>query len=487
MAKCIMIQGTGSDVGKSIITAGLCRIFKEDGYSVAPFKSQNMSLNSFVTPEGHEIARAQALQAAAAGIEPHVHMNPVLLKPNEAVGSQVVLQGKVHGNMSSRDYQVFKKEIRARVMESYQALSHRHDIIVIEGAGSCAEINLRENDIANMGLAQMVDAPVFLAGDIDRGGVFASFVGSMELLSPEDKSRIHGFIINKFRGDLEILKPGLEFLEAKTGKPVIGVLPYLKELKLPEEDSLGLSRLSEKNCASAIRVGVVHLPHLSNFTDFDALKHESGVSLAYISPEDSLEGYDLIILPGTKNTIKDLQYLKAKGFEKKLKTHVRNGGRLLGICGGFQMLGERILDPHGVESEEKETTGFDFIKMRTILEKEKLTRQVKGQDNLFNKPVCGYEIHMGHTTFTERQNPLVKMDGHSDGHISSDGQIMGSYIHGLFEEDQFRRAFLASLKKDFETDDFFSFNDMIERSFCELSSTMRQHLDIAKIYKIIGI
>lgn len=482
-----MIQGTGSDVGKSIITAGLCRIFKEDGYSVAPFKSQNMSLNSFVTPEGHEIARAQALQAAAAGIEPHVHMNPVLLKPNEAVGSQVVLQGKVHGNMSSRDYQVFKKEIRARVMESYQALSDQHDIIVIEGAGSCAEINLRENDIANMGLAQMVNAPVLLAGDIDRGGIFASFVGSMELLSPEDRSRVHGFIINKFRGDLEILKPGLEFLEARTGRPVLGVLPYLKDLKLPEEDSLGLSRLSEKNDTHTIRIGVVRLPHLSNFTDFDPLTYEQGVNLAYLSPENQLEGYDLIILPGTKNTIKDLQYLKAKGFEEKLKAYVQNGGRLLGICGGFQMLGERILDPHGVESEEKEMTAFGFIKMKTILEEEKLTRQVKGQDARFNEPICGYEIHMGHTTFTERQTPLVKIDGHLDGHISSGGKIMGTYIHGLFEEDQFRRAFLASLKKDFAPDDFFSFNDMIERSFCELSSTMRQHLYMERIYQIMGV
>ncbi len=490
MAKCIMIQGTGSDVGKSIITAGLCRIFKEDGYSVAPFKSQNMSLNSFVTPEGHEIARAQALQASAAGIEPHVHMNPVLLKPNTAIGSQVVLQGKVHGNMSSGDYQLFKRELRSKVLESYQALAGQHDIIVIEGAGSCAEINLRENDIANMGLAQMVDAPVLLAGDIDRGGIFAAFVGSMELLSPEDKRRIHGFIINKFRGELEILKPGLAFLEEKTGRPVLGILPYLKELNLPEEDSLDFrakTSLKQGQRNTNIKVGVVQLPHLSNFTDFDPLKHEPNVHLSYIAPEAELEGFDLVVLPGTKNTLGDLLFLENKGFKDRLKRYLDCGGRVLGICGGFQMLGERISDPYSIESKENEVAGFGLIKMQTILEREKTTRRVKGHNILFNEPVSGYEIHMGQTAFEELQNPFVHLEGYVDGHVSADGKIMGTYIHGILDEDDFRRSFLSSLKQDFDRDDFFSFNAMIERSFRELSATMRQHLDIEKIYRIISI
>ncbi|HKZ45756.1 MAG TPA: cobyric acid synthase, partial [Thermodesulfobacteriota bacterium] len=377
-ARPLMLQGTASHVGKSIITAALCRIFREHGLRVAPFKAQNMALNSFVTMDGGEIGRAQAFQAEAAGIEPTVDMNPILLKPTSDMGSQVIIHGKVYGNMKAAEYHRFKKEAARYVLESYRRLEEKNDLIIIEGAGSPAEINLRENDIANMGLAEMVDAPVILIGDIDRGGVFASLVGTMELLTASEKKRVKGFIINKFRGDLELLKPGLDFLENKTGLPVFGVVPYLKDINLPDEDGVVLDsgQWSVVSGQKKITIVVIKLPRISNFTDFDPFRFEPDVSIHYITEPAELDGADVVIIPGSKNTLEDMDWLWKTGIADKLIHYAENGGKVIGICGGFQMLGKLVKDPHGVESHVKEMKGLGLLHGETILEREKRTYQV---------------------------------------------------------------------------------------------------------------
>jgi adenosylcobyric acid synthase len=502
-AKPLMIQGTGSFVGKSIVVAGLCRLLKQDGFKVAPFKAQNMALNSFITPEGGEMGRAQVVQAEAAGLDPHVDMNPILLKPNTDIGAQVILQGKVFGNMNADEYHRFKKKALSAVLESYGRLSQQYQVMIIEGAGSPAEINLREGDIANMGMAEAVDAPVLLVGDIDKGGVFASLVGTLALLSFAERRRIKGFIINKFRGDPSLLTSGLEFLEKKTGAPVLGVIPYLKDLYLPEEDGVAL----EKNYSGRekpLNIAVLYLPHISNFTDFDPLEHEPDVTLRYVQPGERIGDADVVILPGSKNTLEDFLFLKKEGYAQEILKLHQLGRMVVGICGGFQMLGKAVRDPLGTETSRGEIEGLGLLDAETILQKEKMTFQVKAVP--LNWPMAaqketlrGYEIHMGETRrgaahppafkITERLEQKVEVE---DGAISADGQVWGTYIHGLFDNDGFRRCFIDSLRKTKGLSSGnriqeFDYKAFKEQEYDKLAAVLRRELDIPRIYRIIGV
>ncbi len=495
-ARSIMLQGTSSHVGKSIITAALCRIFKGHGLRVAPFKAQNMALNSFVTLDGGEIGRAQAFQAEAAGIEPTVDMNPILLKPTSDMGSQVIIHGKVYGNMKAAEYHRFKKMAARHVMESYRRLEEENDLIVIEGAGSPAEINLRENDIANMGLAEMVDAPVILIGDIDRGGVFASLVGTMELLTASEKKRVKGFIINKFRGDFELLKPGLDFLENKTGLPVLAVVPYLKDINLPDEDGVALEVRSQESgvrSKKTINISIIKLPRISNFTDFDPFRFEPDVSIRYITELAELAGADAIIIPGSKNTLEDLEWLWKTGIANKLIHYAENGGKVIGICGGFQMIGKSVKDPHGVESYVKKMKGLGLLHGETILKKDKKTYRVEailGQGTRVN----GYEIHMGETDgkenyfaiITNRNNTPVKI---KDGAASANGKIWGTYIHGIFDNDEFRTGFLNAMRitKGLSFQGVVRFKDKKDENIKTLARAINNSIDLPRLYEIMGL
>lgn len=448
----LMLQGTGSHVGKSVLTAALCRIFRDKGYSAAPFKAQNMALNSFVTSEGHEIGRAQAFQAEAAGIRPTSDMNPVLLKPTGDSVSQVIVHGRVHSSMSAVEYHAFKKEAAGFVMESYERLASLYDVIVIEGAGSPAEVNLRDGDIANMGVAGMTKSPVLLVGDIDRGGVFASIVGTMELLAPWERELVKGFIINKFRGDMALLEPGLDFLSGKTGRPVLGVVPYIDGPSLPDEDGVALQGGGRAAAPGALKVAVVKLPRISNFTDFDPLKLCPGVSVDFIEDAGGLTGADMAILPGTKNTLSDLVWLKERGLGSALEAFASRGGMVAGICGGFQMMGRKVTDPDRVESNLGEAEGLGLLDIETTLAKEKSTFQVKARVSAFGIDdivVEGYEIHMGRSAgagaplarITERNGAVADV---ADG--AREGNLWGTYIHGIFDNDAFREALLGSLR-----------------------------------------
>lgn len=502
----IMLQGTASHVGKSILVAALCRIFKERGLRVAPFKSQNMALNSFVTNDGGEIGRAQAFQAEAAGVEPTVDMNPILLKPTSDIGSQVIIHGKVYGNMRAQEYHRFKKTAMRYVMESYRRLAQKHDVIVIEGAGSPAEINLRENDIANMGMAEMVDAPVILIGDIDRGGVFASLVGTMELLTPLERKRVKGFIINKFRGDFGLLKPGIDFLENKTGLPIFGVVPYLKDINLPDEDGVALEHgqvARGKNVGWAapterINISVIKLPRISNFTDFDPFRFEPDVSLRYITEPAELDGTDAVIIPGSKNTLEDMEWLRKNGLADTIISYAKNNGRVIGICGGLQMLGRTVKDPHGVESNTGETKGLGLLDVETTLEKEKRTYQVaaiiQSEARSQESEVKGYEIHMGETTgrekpfsiITERNSAALKRE---DGAISKDGRIWGTYIHGIFDNDEFRVGVLNEIRiiKGLPEQGISAFAEKKDKQIKTLAKTINESIDLPRLYEIIKL
>jgi adenosylcobyric acid synthase len=505
LARPLMIQGTGSFVGKSILVAGLCRLLKQDGYRVAPFKAQNMALNSFVTPEGGEMGRAQVMQAEAAGLEPHVDMNPILLKPNTDIGAQVIIHGKVHGNLNAEEYHRFKKAALSSVMESYERLARKYQVIIIEGAGSPAEINLRDGDIANMGIAEKVDAPVLLVGDIDKGGVFASLVGTLELLSEDERRRIKGFIINKFRGDPGLLRPGLEFLEKRTGLPILGVLPYLKDLRLPEEDGVVLDRVVPPGGEKTIEIAVLYLPHISNFTDFDPLEHEPEVHLRYVHPGQRIGEADVVILPGSKNTIDDLFFLKKEGYADEIWRLHLSAKMVVGICGGFQMLGKVIRDPFAVETHRGEIEGLGLLDVRTILMKDKRTFRVKA---LFpHEPALqkdeilqGYEIHMGETERAPSHLPAFKiierLDQRTDiedGAVSPDGMVWGTYLHGLFENDEFRRRFIESLQQKKggavprQKREELNYRAFKEKEYDKLASALREALDLEKIYQMMGI
>jgi adenosylcobyric acid synthase len=461
LSRALFVGGTGSDVGKSVIAAGLCRILKRRGYRVAPFKAQNMALNSAVTPEGGEIGRAQALQAAACGLPAHVDMNPILLKPNSDTGAQVIVHGRAVGNMTVTGYHAFKPEAFARVRESFERLAAAHEVVVLEGAGSIAEINLREHDIVNLRAAAMAGAPVLLVADIDRGGVFASIVGTLELLGAEERAAVAGVIINRFRGDAALLRPGIEAVEARCGVPVLGVVPWL-DLKLPEEDSVALSRKGSAGGGAPLRIGVVRLPLLSNYTDFDPLEHEPEVALAYLDDPAQVKGCDLLILPGTKGTIPDLQFLRASGFARAIHDFHAAGGPVAGVCGGYQMLGRTVADPFGVESAIPEAEGLGLLDVATILAEVKQTHQAQGEAlpaaaaaGLAGvERVSGYEIHMGETLLGPLARPLFRLTRHSarggmveDGAVSPDGRVWGTYLHGLFDETPVRRALLAALRE----------------------------------------
>ncbi len=471
-ARAIMVLGTSSHVGKSLTTAALCRIFARAGYRVAPFKSQNMSLNSAATPEGHEIGRAQALQAEAAGIAPSLHMNPILIKPGSDTSAQIVVRGKVWRKLDARSYQeTTVVSLLPIVEESYRILATQNDVIVLEGAGSPAEINLKENDIVNMRMAKMANAKCLLVGDIDRGGVFASLLGTCELLDPDERDLIAGFVVNKFRGDISLLWPGVRMIEQRLGKPCMGVIPYLANLSLDEEDSVGLegAKLAQRRKASwrddtdpsrRLRIGIIAFPSLSNFTDFDALEAEPAVALRYFHDPRGIELADVVILPGSKQTANDIRWMRECGFEPALREHARKPGLIVGICGGFQMLGEEIADPYGLERIGTEPA-LHLLPIRTIMEHDKITVPARGvicSDTLFGQPIgpCevgGYEIHLGTTEYLGEAMPfasITRQDNGAhilpDGCVSQDGRIFGTYLHGLFDGDQFRHAFLRAAR-----------------------------------------
>lgn len=496
-----MVQGTMSNSGKSFVTAGLCRVFKQDGYKVAPFKSQNMANNSYITKDGKEMGRAQAMQAEACDIEPSVYMNPILLKPNSDMGSQVIILGKVHGNMKASEYFAKKKSYVEYIMHSYEELSKEYDIIVVEGAGSPAEINLMEDDIVNMGLAKMLNAPVLLVGDIDRGGVFASLYGTVKLLEPEDQKRVKGLIINKFRGDIDILKPGIGMIEEKLGIGVLGTIP-MKYIDIDDEDSLS-SRLEEnKNKAiKAIDIAVIRFDHISNFTDFNALSRIDSVSLRYVKRADELKEPDIVILPGSKSTISDLFKLRESGLESRIMKLVEKGSMLIGICGGFQMLGKYIVDEEGVEYRGR-VEGMGLLDAYTKFSTDKslnngvykLNTKVELCKGLSNTSVEGYEIHMGQTYSLGDDEQLLLEEG-----MEADSQrvlglinkkCFGTYLHGIFDNEEFTRNLLNTVaeKKGVELkEDFVSTEDYKKREYDKLADLVRNSLDMEKLYKILDL
>lgn len=433
-ANALMVQGTTSDAGKSTLVAGIARVLVRRGVRVAPFKPQNMALNSAVTVDGGEIGRAQALQAQACGLAPHTDFNPVLLKPSTDVGAQVIIHGRVAANLSAKDYHAYKPTAMAAVMQSWRRLTSRYECVLVEGAGSPAEINLRDRDIANMGFAEAADVPVILVADIDRGGVFAHLVGTLELLSPSEQARVKGFVINRFRGDIGLLRPGLDWLEQRTGRPVLGVLPYLHGLFLDAEDALADARADKGE--SRLRVVVPVYPRISNHTDLDALRLHPEVDFRWVGPGQAIPPADLIVLPGSKSVQADLAWLRAQGWEAAIGRHLRYGGKVVGLCGGFQMLGTALADPLGLEGAPGAAPGLGVLQMETVLETEKRLENRRGTLALDGLPgVSGYEIHMGVSRGPALERPAVRFaDGHTDGALSEDGQVLGSYLHGLFDE-----------------------------------------------------
>ena len=483
MAKVIMVQGTMSNAGKSLLVAGLCRIFKQDGYRVAPFKSQNMALNSFITSEGLEMGRAQVMQAEAAGMTPMVCMNPILLKPTNHTGSQVIVNGEVLGNMSARDYFAFKKQLVPDIKKAFKKLEEYAEIIVIEGAGSPAEINLKQNDIVNMGMAEMVDAPVLLVGDIDRGGVFAQLLGTLMLLEEKEKKRVKGLVINKFRGDKSILDPGIEMLEEKGDVPVVGVVPYM-ELSLEDEDSL--TERFDRKSEGLIDIAVIRYPRISNFTDFNVFEQMPEVTVRYVTSISELHHPDIIFLPGSKNTMGDLKWMRQNGLEaavKKLSEDIP----VFGICGGYQMLGQEISDPDGVEEGGK-IRGMELLPVSTILMAEKKRCQIEGKierlSGLFHVlsdcTFKGYEIHMGRTGIEEK---VVVTSGMNEN-------IYGSYVHGLFDEGIIANTMVQALAEkkgiEIESGEFEDYQTFKDKQYDKLADTLRMYLNMEEIYEMLG-
>jgi len=440
----LMIQGATSDAGKSALVTGLCRALWRRGYRVAPFKPQNMALNSAVTPEGGEIGRAQAVQARACGLTPHTDMNPVLLKPNTDLGSQVIVHGRAVGNMNARAYHDYKPRAMATVLESHARLAEQYQAVIVEGAGSPAEINLRAGDIANMGFAEAVDCPVLLIADINRGGVFAHLVGTLELLTPGERARVAGFIINRFRGDIGLLQPGLDWLEQRTGKPVLGVLPYLHGLHLEAEDSLTARGQADgwKVTDPRLRVIAPATPRLSNHTDCDALRLHPEVDFRFVESGEPIPGADLIILPGSKSVSADLGWLRAQGWEQAILRHLRYGGKLIGVCGGFQMLGRAIHDPLGLEGPPGSAQGLGLLNFETTLSADKRLLNVRGTLVLEDANLKGYEIHAGRSAGPALDQPACRLEHGPEGALSGDGQILGTYVHGLFDEPDAQAALL---------------------------------------------
>ncbi len=487
-ARTLMVQGTTSDAGKSTLVAGLARLLFRRGVSVVPFKPQNMALNSAVTVDGGEIGRAQALQAIAAGLAPHTDMNPVLLKPSSDIGAQVIIHGRAVANLSARAYHDYKPRAMAAVLESYGRLTAAYDAVLVEGAGSPAEINLRDRDIANMGFAEEVDCPVIIVADIDRGGVFAHLVGTLELLSPTEQARVKGFVINRFRGDIGLLQSGLDWLEARTGRPVLGVLPYLHGLFLDAEDGLADARVDKSGGEGAARLRVVApvYPRISNHTDLDALRLHPQVDFSWVGPGQPIPPADLIVLPGSKAVQADLAWLRAQGWEPALRRHLRYGGKLVAICGGYQMLGRQLHDPLGLEGAPASIAGLGLLDMETTLEAEKQLENVTGTLTLpGNAPVSGYEIHMGVSRGPALARPSVRLaSGRPDGVLSDDGQILGTYLHGLFDHPESLAALLAwAGVSDAERVDLSARR---EADLDRLADSMAGHMDLARLADCFG-
>mgnify|MGYP001948383669 CR=1 FL=1 len=479
-----MIQGTTSDAGKSTLVAGICRVLKRKGISVAPFKPQNMALNSAVTTDGGEIGRAQAFQAIACDLDPITDMNPVLLKPTSDQGAQVIIQGKAVCTMQATQYHEYKNTARAAVFDSFNRLKSQFNYVIIEGAGSPAEINLRQNDIANMGFAEQADCPVVIVADIDRGGVFAHLVGTLELLSETEQARVRGFIINRFRGDIALLQPGLDWLEERTKKPVLGVLPYLHGLYVDAEDGVNaIEKVGTLTHSETLKVIVPVLPRISNHTDFDPLRLHPQIEFHYIKEGETIPAGDLIILPGSKNVRHDLQWLKQQGWNEKIDKHLRYGGKLMGICGGYQMLGDIIHDPLGIEGVAGSEDGLGLLSMSTTLEPEKQLKRVSGVLNLSNQPriaVAGYEIHAGITQGRALSNSLLTLNGEPDGAVSEDNQIAGTYLHGLFDQpDALEQLLLWAGLKNVASIDYA---ELREHSINRLADAVETHLDLKKMF-----
>ncbi|MBE6013829.1 MAG: cobyric acid synthase [Lachnospiraceae bacterium] len=511
MAKAIMIQGTMSNAGKSLVTAGLCRVFKQDGYKVAPFKSQNMALNSYITDEGLEMGRAQVMQAEAAGIKPSVLMNPILLKPTNDKGSQVIVNGEVLDNMNAWDYYEFKSKLLPHVQKAFDTLAAENDIIVIEGAGSPAEINLNKEDFVNMGMAKIAGAPVLLVGDIDRGGVFAQLYGTVMLLPEEDRNRIKGLVVNKFRGDKAILDPGLDMIEERVNIPVVGVLPYTY-VDVDDEDGLS-ERMTRKNTIGKVDIVVPRLPRISNFTDFNIFESFEGVSLRYVHDPKSLGNPDMIILPGTKNTMGDLKWLRESGMEAAIMHAVDKGAVVFGVCGGYQMLGETISDPHGVE-EGGEMRGLGLLPMDTVFEAAKTRTRVEGKfgkvegvlSSLTGVDIEGYEIHMGISTVKNNKtltNITGKVDEASNAGGTAGGEYFtknegafagnayGTYVHGVFDKEGVAVAILSDLAKrkgvELQELESFDYKAYKEEQYDKLADMVRNNMDMKKVYEILGM
>lgn len=510
-----MVQGTGSDVGKSILVCALCRIFRQEGLKVAPFKAQNMSNNSYVTIDGKEMGRAQVAQAEASGLQPAVEMNPILLKPTGNNGSQIITMGKPIGNMTANEYYGNKDKMLDIAKKAYTALSEQYDVIVIEGAGSPAEINIKDNDIVNMKIAEIADAPVILVTDIERGGAFAWIVGTLELLNSDERERVCGIVINKFRGDMRILEPGIKMLEERINKPVLGVLPYFNDINIDNEDSVCLGnsdhglwrarpdlfgQASYKPSEVQIDIVVIRLPRISNFTDFDILKREKDVMVRFVDNAKSIDKPDLIILPGSKNTIGDLKFIKENGIADTIKCLAKDGVMVVGICGGYQMLGKDISDPEETESNITQIGGLGLLNATTIFRQAKSTYQVKARtvsNNSLNLKcdISGYEIHMGETELLNGTSPLLKIVERSgkevcvdDGAISNDGNVIGTYVHGIFDNDEFRLELINNLRKKkglspILAEELSAIDK--ESQYDKLADLFRKHVKMDLIYGLI--
>jgi adenosylcobyric acid synthase len=482
-----MLQGTGSDVGKSLLVAGLCRAAVRRGLAVAPFKPQNMSNNAAVTPDGGEIGRAQALQARACGLQPNRHMNPVLLKPQSDIGAQVVVQGRVEGCASARDYHALKPTLLPRVLDSFSILGQGRDLVIVEGAGSAAEVNLRSQDIANMGFAEAADIPVVLAGDIDRGGVIAQLVGTHALIPAVERARIKGFLVNKFRGDPALFDPALSVIAERTGWPSLGLVPWFADAaRLPAEDAASLGQRAGTGASDdrPIRVVVPQLSRIANFDDLDPLAAETDVEVLFVAPGRPLPlDADLILLPGSKATIADLAFFRAQGWDIDLAAHVRRGGWVLGVCAGYQMLGTRVADPMGVEGPPGAVPGLGWLDVATEMAGDKRLCQIDGRG--LGQPVQGYEMHMGVTDGPDRARPLLTLAGRPDGAVSADGRIMGCYLHGLFAKDGFRRAFLALLRPGRASD--LAYEATVDAVLDTLADHLEAHVAIDRLLAIAGV
>ncbi|MEP2946084.1 MAG: cobyric acid synthase [Lentilitoribacter sp.] len=482
MTKALMFQGTGSDVGKTVLVSGLCRLASNRGINVMPFKPQNMSNNAAVANDGGEIGRGQWLQALASRVDPSIHMNPVLLKPQSEIGSQVVVHGKSRGHAKAREYKSMKPQLMEAVIKSYRKLQESCDLVLVEGAGSPAEINLRAGDIANMGFAREADVPVVLIGDIDRGGVIASIVGTHTILPDDDRDMIKAYLINKFRGDVTLFDDGIKAIESFTKWPCLGVVPWLKAVgKLPPEDSVALDHLIQSN-SGQLKIAIPKIPRIANFDDFDPLVVEDNVNIKYIQSGERLPvDTDIVILPGSKSTIADLDYLKCEGWQQALQEHLNRGGQIIGVCGGYQMLGRKIYDPEHIESELDEIDGFGLLDIETEMAPQKITENVIAETNIFNARINGYEIHIGRTSGADCERPFSVINGNKDGAISRDGKVMGTYLHGLFTSDAFRDKLLTSHGI---TSSETNYEQLVDDALNELANELEKLVDFDQLLDI---